>query len=420
MPALAQVAGADPVVPEGAGQQQGQLLLARLGQAELQRGAQVGVGQSGPLGGLRLPRAEPLDLAPGGHPEVPVPVAPAQALLLAARPQPAGAVLAQGVQQPVAGAERALLPQQHRLGDQLAHQVEEFLGGQALARAHVLDRLQVEAAGEDREPGPEQTFLRRAELMTPADRGAQRAVPLRAAARTADQQPEAVVQPVGDLLHRERPQPPGGQLHRERDAVQPAAEPGGLGQVALGQLEARQHGGGPVGEQPHRRRDPARLRRHRQRRQGVEVFARDPEHLPAGGQHPQPGGGPQQRGGQCGAGLHQVFAAVQHQQQLPVGQLLDQHLLRLPGGGVGQSQRLQHRVAQQVRAAHPGQLHQPHPVGVPPGRPGRGAQGQPGLADPAGAGHRHQPTSRQQLVQIRQFGLPADEAGQLGGQPVAG
>ncbi|MFD0568824.1 hypothetical protein ACFQ0T_05395 [Kitasatospora gansuensis] len=78
----------------------------------------------------------------------------AQPVLLAGGAQPLGAVLAQGVQQPVPDAELALLPEQHRLADQLADQIEEFLGGQAVADADVLGGLQVEAAGEDREAGP--------------------------------------------------------------------------------------------------------------------------------------------------------------------------------------------------------------------------------------------------------------------------
>lgn len=234
----------------------------------------------------------------------------------------------------------------------------------------------------------------------------------------AGEQPEAVVQPGADLLHRQRAQPAGRQLHGQRDAVQPAAELGDPLGGGRGDLEGRQHRPRPVGEQPHRVRQHAGADgADRQRRQRQQVLARGAQRLPAGGQHPQARHRPQQRVGQLGAGLHQVLAAVQHDQQPAPGQLLGQDVQGRPGGAVGQPQCLQHCVAEQQRVLHRGHLHQPGAVREGVGRPGRRAHRQPALAHPARPGHRHQPGGGQQPGQGGQLLLPPDETGHLRGQP---
>lgn len=195
-------------------------------------------------------------------------------------------------------------------------------------------------------------------------------------ARTPGEQTEAVVQAQHDLLHRERPQPPGRQLDGQRDAVQAVAEQRDLLGVVLVQDELRQHGRRPVREQPYGVRGAAGHGGHRQRGHRQQVLGRAPQRLPAGGQHPEPGGRPQQRVHQLGAGRHQVLAAVQHQQQLAIGQLLGQYVDRRPGRGVGQPQRLQDGVPEQLRGLHPGDLDQPDAVREAARRLGQGGGAQ--------------------------------------------
>jgi hypothetical protein len=154
-----------------------------------------------------------------------------------------------------------------------------------------------------------------------------------------------------------------------------------------------------------------RQRRHRQHRLGI-----DGQRFPAGGQHPQPARGAQQQAGQLGGRVDQVLAVVQHQQQLPPGQVLRQRGGRRVPGPVLQAQRLRDGLGHQRLLPQLVQPDQLPPVAERPRQPGRGAQRQPGLAHPAGPGQCHQPRPSQQLPDLGQLTAVADEAGQLGWQ----
>ncbi len=246
----------------------------------------------------------------------------------------------------------------------------------------------------------------------------------RGGAVAAAQQPEPVVQPGRDLRHRQGPQPRRGQLQGQRQPVEGAADPqhrrGGVGVEG----EPGRHVGGPVGEQPHRRVRGRRLRCARRVRDGqaadrAQRLTGEAQRLPAGGQHPQPGSGGEQPGGQPGRVVDDVLAVVEHQQQAPAGQRRHQPVgagRRGPPGaaqpGVAQVQRGQHRRRDRRAGRHRGQLHQAHRPVVP----GRRGGGQPGLAGAAGPVQRHQPRRGEQLLDAPQLPFPADEAGQRGGQ----
>ncbi len=145
-----------------------------------------------------------------------------------------------------------------------------------------------------------------------------------------------------------------------------------------------------VQEQPHRRRLPGipglrGLRRQVQRPHRADHFTGDPQRLAAGRQHPQPRRGAQQRAGQPGARIQQMLAVIQHQQQLRRPQPVDQrlqhrHITRLP-----HPQRLHHLRGHQPRIGDAGQLSQPHPVREPAHHARPGLQRQPGLSGPAGS-----------------------------------
>ena len=134
-----------------------------------------------------------------------VPVA--RRLGLAARlGQALGGVLAHRLQQPVAPrAGGALVHLHQRLVDQPRQQVEHRVRGEAVARADRLGGLQRPAAGEDRQP-PQQRPLRLGQqVVAPVERRPQRLLARQRGPAAAGQQPEAVVQPPGDLLDRQRP-----------------------------------------------------------------------------------------------------------------------------------------------------------------------------------------------------------------------
>ncbi|MFI0716679.1 hypothetical protein ACH4SK_40150 [Streptomyces inhibens] len=85
-----------------------------------------------------------------------------------------------------------------------------------------------------------------------------------------------------------------------------------------------------------------------------------------------------------------MLAVVQHQQRLPVPQIVDE-----PGRGIRAGaavpHRPHHREVQQLWLAELGQGDQLHTVGVGPPYLARRLYGRPGLAHPARTRQRHQP-----------------------------
>ena len=140
VPPLRQPAAADPVEPERAREVLAEMAAARLGQTLLHGTAQIRQLRLHTRGHLALPGREPVQLAPGGEPHVPVAVAPPQPGRVARRRQPVGAVRPDRVQHAVAHTRLGLLAGDHRLREQLAQHVQDVVGVQAVARAHVLGR----------------------------------------------------------------------------------------------------------------------------------------------------------------------------------------------------------------------------------------------------------------------------------------
>ena len=113
-------------------------------------------------------------------------------------------VLAHRLQQPVARCAVARLGQHQRLVHQRVSRSSTPSPSIAVAGADRLGRLERPAPGEDRQP-PEQRALRLAEqVVAPVDQRAQRLLARQGRPAAAGQQPEAVVQPGGDLLDRQR------------------------------------------------------------------------------------------------------------------------------------------------------------------------------------------------------------------------
>ena len=194
---------------------------------------------------------------------MPVPVPPPQRGVLAGLVQAFLPVLAQGLRQPVPGHARAMLGDQDGLAGQRGQQLQHVAGGQPVIGADALGRVQLEPAGEHRQPRPQQPLGRAAQLIAPLDRGPQRLLPGRPGAAAPGQQAQPVAQPGVDLLRGQHRQPRRGQLDGQRQPLQPAADPGHRRHVRLGDREPRHHLRGPLGEQPHRREHPQLCRRQR-------------------------------------------------------------------------------------------------------------------------------------------------------------
>ncbi len=132
---------------------------------------------------------------------------------------------------------------------------------------------------------------------------AQRLLPRRRRAAAGAQQPEAVVQPLGERGRAERAEPPGGQLERERQAVEPEADARDVHRVLVVEREARHR------PPPRARRTGAPPRSgaarpaawqllrvgDRERRHAEHDLAADAQRLAARREHGQPGRRPEQR-----------------------------------------------------------------------------------------------------------------------------
>lgn len=140
------------------------------------------------------------------------------------------------------------------------------------------------------------------------------------------EQPEPVVEPLGELPGRQRAHARGGQLQREGDAVQPRADLHHVG-IGLAARAGAERGAG--GEQLDGRLQV-------ERRHGVHGLALDAQRLLAGGQHAQLRRGPQQPPGQLGDLLDDVLAVVQHEQRRPTGERGGQAVLERAGRVVAQ------------------------------------------------------------------------------------
>jgi hypothetical protein len=77
------------------------------------------------------------------------------------------------------------------------------------------------------------------------------------------------------------------------------------------------------------------------------MLADDSQRLPARTHDPQAGGGHQRTRGEHSTRIQQVFAVVQHQQQLPLAQVAGQHLPHGPSRLVADVQGLGHRKVDQ-------------------------------------------------------------------------
>jgi hypothetical protein len=126
----------------------------------------------------------------------------------------------------------------------------------------------------------------------------------------------------------------------------------------------------------------------------------------------------QQGRGESRAGTRQVLAVVDDEQQPPVPYLLGEGVQRRLGGVVVQPQRVGGGERPERRVVQPGEVHEAHAVREGPLHAGRDARGEPGLADAARPGQRHQPCAGQQFAALGQFATPVDEAGRLDRQLV--
>ena len=233
---------------------------------------------------------------------------------------------------------------EQRAVDERAEQVEDLVGVHAVAGAHRLDRVERRAGGEHGEPPGEPPLGLAQEVPAPVDDRAQRPLTARRGAAAPGEQAEAVVQAVGELLERHRPQPGGGELDRQRQAVDPPAHVRDDRRRRLVEREVGRRRRGALGEQQH-----GRLLL--QRPDGGERLAADGERLAARRQDPQPRAAGEQAIGELRRGHDDVLAVVEHEQRVARAERVEQPRLRV---GRRRPAVRHRRLAEAERAEHRG------------------------------------------------------------------
>ena len=314
--------------------------------------------------------------------------------LFAACGQVRGGVRAGGFQQPVIDAFAAHLDADQRFRRQVGQRVIH------IAACHGAGRRQPEAALEHAEGLQHAALLVVEQAMAPVQRGAQGLMAQRRIARTAHQQAKAVVELVPQAVQAEVADAPGRQLQRQRNAVQAAADLGGHRQVGVAQHETIIDGCAALAKQLQRRviaqgRIGRRAQgRQFQRRQTLQLLARDAQRLAAGSQQLQRGRALEQGIGQGGGGHDHMFAIVQHDQHLALAQMGQQaghRVMRRHGHAKRRGQRQRH----QMPLGHRRQVDKADAVGMAALHAHRQRHRHRGLADAAGADNAEQAHLRQ-------------------------
>ena len=234
------------------------------------------------------------------------------------------------------------------------------------------------------------------QCIAPGDRGAQRLLPVRQVAAAAGQQAQRMVQPGQDRLRRQQLNPRRRQLDGQRQAVESAGDRRDRRHVLVVESESRHRGGGPLGEQAHRRAGGQRgcrragvLLRDRERRDRAFLLAGNAKRRAAADQDPNSPGLLEQPCHDRGA-VQKMLEVVQHDQEPPVPQLAHQVLHQRPVPGILQPDALGDRGWHQSRIPDGCERDEVDAVRVVAGhRRGQG-DAQPGLAAAARSGQRDQ------------------------------
>ena len=212
---------------------------------------------------------------------------------------------------------------------------------------------------------------------------------------------KTIVQPRRQPLDAEQVDPRRGEFDGERDSVQPVTDIDHGCQIIGGQFERIQRGRGAFGKKLDRRKTKRfgyrRLvvaRRHRKRREVIEKFAFAAQRLAAGGEQMNAGGAAQQALRQHRHRIERMFAIIEYDQHRFILKMRNQRGNGLiPQGRQPKDGR--HRARNQARVRQRGQFNEAHPMPIRIGQMRGDGEGHGGLADAAGADHRHKPTPRQ-------------------------
>ena len=173
------------------------------------------------------------------------------------------------------------------------------------------------------------------------------------------------------------------------------------------EVEVRPGRGGPRDEEPRPGLD-------RQRRHRPQALARDPQAFTAGGEHRHARAVPHDLGHQLRGPVEHVLAVVEHEQQGPAAQVLDERLLDREQRTLLHAQRRGDGVPDRAAVGERRELAQPAAVGEAVALAVGDLDREAGLADPADPGEGHQGRGPQRRPRTGHVVVPAH---QLGGRP---
>ena len=286
--------------------------------------------------------------------------------------------------------------------------------------AYSLGPFECPATHEHRQAAQQHPLRFGQQIVTPVDQRLQGLLARQRGATATGQQPEAVVQPRGNLFHHEHAHPRRRQLDRQRNAIEPRADLGERRGIRVRDRKRGLHRARPFREQLHcfildelvQRWQLTRVGR-RQRGHAEKRLAGNPERLAAAGQNAQLRVGMQQRVGQLGACVDQVLAIIQYQQHILIAQVRGERGEQRPAGLLTHTQHGGDCLRNERRIGQWRQLDQPDSIREPRVHRRRQLQRQAGLAGAAWPSERQQAGVSKRGGNRRQLVCAADEAGQL-------
>jgi hypothetical protein len=152
-------------------------------------------------------------------------------------------------------------------------------------------------------------------------------------------------------------------------------------------------------------------RRHGEPLHRINPFARRSERLAAGGDDMQRRGGPQYSLGYRRGGSNHMLAGIEHQQQAPAGERLRHAVCRSFAAAELQADSGSHRGRDQPGIGEGRELGQPHAVGKVRSQLAGECERQRCLADAAGPGQGDEPMRGDEIEDLAELLLPADQLG---------
>ncbi|HLW12350.1 MAG TPA: hypothetical protein VKU81_06600 [Casimicrobiaceae bacterium] len=296
------------------------------------------------------------------------------------------------------------------------HEVEHVRPIEIIAGGDRFRGFECKVARKNRKPPEQHALWLRQQLVAPVDQRAQRLLPRERCAVAARQQPETVIQAGGNGLDSDRAHASSGEFDRQRNAIQSVADLRDVRGVVLGQVKRRLRGHRSLDEKPcgvrlgdFRKRGFALRIGNDERRQRIRRLAANVQPLAAGRQELHARQRLQQFRCQFRAGVDQMLAVVEDEQQLAVSAMPGQRLRHGAARFLLDPERRGHRLRHQFRVCERRKFDQPHAVGEIIKRVGRDLKRQARLAKAAGADDGDEPCSAQQFPDLVQLTLAADE-----------